>query len=124
MICLEERTELNSISRLFLAADVLFDEMHRQRKLGMEIDAQSPLFGFIGRLDHQKGVDILLTAILKSFMDTQIRNRAQFVILGCGDPILEAHLRAIQVTYRSSIEGHECVCLVLVSWMCRGRGIF
>ena len=70
----------------------------------MKIDAQYPLFGFIGRLDHQKGVDILFTAILKSFMDPKIRNKAQFVMLGCGDPTLEAHLRAIQVRSWSSIK--------------------
>ena len=30
---------------------------------GMQVDPSKPLFGFIGRLEEQKGVDILLAAL-------------------------------------------------------------
>lgn len=70
-----------------------------QRKLGLEIDEETPLFGFIGRLDMQKGVDLLLIAILKFYtqQSSEFHPKAQFVLLGCGDPILESHLSFIKV---------------------------
>ncbi len=32
---------------------------------GLPIDSEAPLFAFIGRLEEQKGVDILLAAVPK-----------------------------------------------------------
>ncbi|CAG9464642.1 unnamed protein product [Pedinophyceae sp. YPF-701] len=34
-----------------------------QQRLGLEQDPHAPLIGFVGRLEHQKGVDILLAAL-------------------------------------------------------------
>jgi granule-bound starch synthase len=36
-----------------------------QREVGLEVNPRIPLFGFIGRLEEQKGVDILLAALDK-----------------------------------------------------------
>lgn len=34
-----------------------------QRELGWPEDTEKPLLGFIGRLDHQKGPDMILDAV-------------------------------------------------------------
>jgi granule-bound starch synthase len=48
-----------------------------QAEAGLPVDPTAPVFGYIGRLEEQKGVDILLSALPK------IKN-AQVVILGTG----------------------------------------
>lgn len=51
-----------------------------QKQLGLPEEAQAPLFSFVSRLWHQKGVDLLLDVIGK------IRERgAQIVLMGVGD---------------------------------------
>eukprot|EP00873_Tetraselmis_striata_P011713 jgi/Tetstr1/431977/TSEL_021454.t1 len=62
-----------------------------QAEAGLPIDPSIPLFGFIGRLEEQKGVDILikaLPAILKA-------GKAQVVVLGTGKKKLEAAVRKL-----------------------------
>jgi starch synthase len=54
-------------------------------ELGFESQAAAPLIGFIGRLSHQKGIDLALQALATSL---DIPWRA--VVLGTGDPELEA----------------------------------
>ena len=34
-----------------------------QREAGLPVDPKAPLFGFIGRLEEQKGVDVLIAAL-------------------------------------------------------------
>lgn len=58
-----------------------------QRELGLPPKA-APLIGMITRLDHQKGVDLALEA-LEGLLDREW----QFVLLGTGDPALEALAR-------------------------------
>jgi len=60
-----------------------------QAELGLAVDPGVPLVGFIGRLDWQKGVDLLLQAV-----PALARMGAQLVVLGSGDPGLEQALRA------------------------------
>ncbi len=36
-----------------------------QKEAGLPVDPKAPVFGFIGRLEEQKGVDIMLAAIGK-----------------------------------------------------------
>lgn len=57
-----------------------------QQSLGFDVDAKIPLFVFMGRLDAQKGVDIMFESIdaaLKAGM------KAQFVVMGSGIEELE-----------------------------------
>lgn len=77
------------------------------------MDINKILFGFIGRLDEQKGVDILLNALLKIYKpqatkpsNQDIYNEEeritsiiypQFVLLGCGNHLLEQSLKCIEV---------------------------
>ena len=39
--------------------------MQLQRDLGLPIDADIPLLAFVGRLDYQKGPDLILSALPK-----------------------------------------------------------
>ncbi|CAN4085707.1 unnamed protein product [Withania somnifera] len=59
-----------------------------QKELGLPIRPDCPLIGFIGRLDYQKGVDILLSAIPELVQDD-----VQLVMLGTGEKQYEDWLR-------------------------------
>lgn len=74
-----------------------------------------PLFGFIGRLDHQKGVDVVLTAAPSLLSgpslpkplkledgpeDILVKEQAgllQLAMLGSGDQWLEEGIKSLQV---------------------------
>jgi starch synthase len=59
-----------------------------QRRLGLEEDPDALLFGFVGRLTWQKGVDLILGAL-----PTLLGQGAQLGVLGAGEPALEQGLR-------------------------------
>src|SRR5437660_1101122 len=61
------------------------DKAQLQEETGLAVEPKAPLFGVIGRLVEQKGVD-LLTAVAPWLLD----NGAQLVILGTGEPTYEA----------------------------------
>ena len=58
-----------------------------QKELGLEARDDLPLFGFVGRLAEQKGLDLLLP-----LLDELLRAPAQLAVLGTGDPRLERAL--------------------------------
>lgn len=62
-----------------------------QRKVGLEVKADVPVFGAVTRLADQKGIDLLADAMPNILHTTQ----AQFVILGNGNPDLEARLTGL-----------------------------
>jgi len=65
-----------------------------QAEVGLEVDPEAPVIGFIGRLEEQKGVDILLAAI------PEIVERApncQIVILGTGKKKFEKMVKALDL---------------------------
>lgn len=55
-----------------------------QKELGLEVNEHIPLIAFIGRLDFQKGADIILEAA-----PWILQQGVQLVCLGTGDPSLE-----------------------------------
>jgi starch synthase len=55
-----------------------------QSELGLETDTRVPLLAMVTRLDHQKGVDLVLDAL----KDMQ-NEHWQFLLLGTGDHVLE-----------------------------------
>jgi len=69
-----------------------------QRELGLPEKPDAPLFVFIGRLDHQKGVDLILES--GGWLASQ---GAQLVMLGSGRPDLEEALRGLENAHRDSI---------------------
>ncbi len=62
-----------------------------QERLGLPVNAEVPLLGMVSRMDPQKGVDIALKGLrmLK-------KQNWQFVLLGAGDPKLEALAKKLQ----------------------------
>ncbi|KAL3714317.1 hypothetical protein ACJRO7_006273 [Eucalyptus globulus] len=71
-----------------------------QKELGLPILPDCPLIGFIGRLDYQKGIDLISSA-MPELMEDDI----QFVMLGSGDPRFEEWMRAAESTYKEKFRG-------------------
>ncbi|MGH2490633.1 MAG: glycogen synthase, partial [Candidatus Limnocylindria bacterium] len=61
------------------------DKAALQKELGLAINARTPVFGIIGRLVEQKGIDIL-TAVAPEIL----RSGGQIAVLGTGEPTYEA----------------------------------
>ncbi|RAL47117.1 unnamed protein product [Cuscuta campestris] len=72
-----------------------------QRELNLPVRNDVPLIGFIGRLDHQKGVDLIAEAI-----PWMMGQDVQLVMLGTGRPDLEEMLRQFENQYgRDKVRG-------------------
>ncbi|KAK6275366.1 hypothetical protein POUND7_005075 [Theobroma cacao] len=71
-----------------------------QKELALPIRPECPLIGFIGRLDYQKGIDLIRWATPELMEDD-----VQFVMLGSGDPLYEDWMRAAETTYRDKFRG-------------------
>nr|AHB52786.1 granule bound starch synthase [Cyanobacterium sp. CLg1] len=65
-----------------------------QKECGLTVDPDIPLFGFIGRLENQKGADVIIAAMPKL---KQLN--CQVVILGIGSPKLEQELESVADKY-------------------------
>ena len=61
----------------------LASKLALQQQCKLAQDPDKPLFGIVSRLDYQKGLDIVVNLI------ERFKDRAQFVVLGMGDPMLE-----------------------------------
>ena len=75
------------ISHHYSAADLagkVANKLQLQRECGLPVDAAIPLFGNIGRLAEQKGVEVLLGA-LEEMLSTGL----QFVAVGSGAPAFQ-----------------------------------
>jgi starch synthase len=64
------------------------DKAALQKETGLTVDAAAPVFGVVGRLVEQKGVD-LLTAVAPWLLE----QGGQLVVLGTGDPAYEQKWR-------------------------------
>ncbi len=75
------------------ASEVIGGKAAAKRLLCQEckfsLDLEKPVIGMVSRLDYQKGLDMVVDVIEK------FKNRAQFVILGMGDPMLEKAFRSL-----------------------------
>ncbi|CAI5536800.1 unnamed protein product [Closterium sp. Naga37s-1] len=71
-----------------------------QRELGLPVRADVPLLGFIGRLDYQKGVDIIAEA-----MPWLTQQDVQLVMLGTGREDLENVLREMEGKHKDKVRG-------------------
>ncbi|KAF5208346.1 Glycogen synthase, partial [Thalictrum thalictroides] len=71
-----------------------------QKELGLPVRENIPLIGFIGRLDNQKGVDLIAEAI-----PWMVNQDVQLVMLGTGRPDLEDMLRHFENQYHDRIRG-------------------
>ncbi|XP_022861081.1 granule-bound starch synthase 2, chloroplastic/amyloplastic isoform X2 [Olea europaea var. sylvestris] len=71
-----------------------------QKELGLPVRADVPLIGFIGRLDPQKGVDLIAEAV-----PWMMGQDVQLVMLGTGRPDLEQMLRKFEGQYNDRVRG-------------------
>lgn len=71
-----------------------------QKELGLPLRPDCPLIGFIGRLDYQKGIDLIQAAVPEL-----MQHDVQFVMLGSGNPAYEAWMKATEGTYRDKFRG-------------------
>ncbi|MAT64318.1 MAG: glycogen synthase GlgA [Gammaproteobacteria bacterium] len=69
-----------------------------QREFDLPEQARTPLFAHIGRLVAQKGIDLLLDCLPQV-----LAGEAQLVLLGSGEPELEARLQALQAGHPDKI---------------------
>ncbi|KAG2432682.1 hypothetical protein HYH02_006667 [Chlamydomonas schloesseri] len=76
-------------------------KMELQRELGLPVNEHIPLIAFIGRLDPQKGADILLQAAPNLLR----YNNVQLVCLGSGNKDLEDGLRWLEGEFRDRARG-------------------
>jgi starch synthase len=75
-----------------------FNKIALQREYGLPEDELIPLFGYIGRLVDQKGVDLILQ-VLPGIIDSG----AQLVLLGSGDRNLQTALEKISNRYHNRV---------------------
>ncbi|XP_021757776.1 granule-bound starch synthase 1, chloroplastic/amyloplastic-like [Chenopodium quinoa] len=71
-----------------------------QAEVGLPIDPDVPLIGFIGRLEEQKGSDILAAAIPEF-----IGENVQVVVLGTGKKTMEKQLEELETMYPDKARG-------------------
>lgn len=76
---LEENFSINSTEKR------ISNKLKLQKEFGLNEDEDVPLFAYVGRLDHQKGVDLIIEVLEKFLKDF----KAQFVLVGSGDQGLE-----------------------------------
>ena len=69
-----------------------------QAEFGLAAQAEAPLFGIVSRLTDQKGVTLVLAGL-----DEMLRRGGQLVVLGSGDPALEAALREAAAARPASV---------------------
>jgi starch synthase len=71
-----------------------------QRQLGWKASRRTPLIGMIGRMDTQKGFDLAMEALRNlATSPLQANQPWQAVILGTGDPVLEAEAQRLQYDF-------------------------
>ncbi|KAJ0054041.1 hypothetical protein Pint_00667 [Pistacia integerrima] len=71
-----------------------------QAEVGLPVDRNIPVIGFIGRLEEQKGSDILVAAIPQF-----IRENVQIIVLGTGKKTMEKQLEQLEILYPDKARG-------------------
>lgn len=71
-----------------------------QKELGLPVRSDVPVIGFIGRLDHQKGVDIIAESL-----PWMVEQDIQLVMLGTGRSDLENMLRSFEGQHQDKVRG-------------------
>ncbi len=69
-----------------------------QKKLGLPVNADIPLFALIGRLVEQKGIDLIIDSLPE-----MLAMSMQFVLLGSGDKVFEKQLQDLAKAYPDKI---------------------
>ena len=88
----------------------------QQCKLSFDLD--KPLIGLVSRLDYQKGLDMVVEVI------ERMKKRAQFVILGMGDPMLEKAFRSLARNNAGVVSYNGCLDEELAHRIYAGADLF
>eukprot|EP00274_Cyanoptyche_gloeocystis_P000002 CAMPEP_0196654134 /NCGR_PEP_ID=MMETSP1086-20130531/3812_1 /TAXON_ID=77921 /ORGANISM="Cyanoptyche gloeocystis , Strain SAG4.97" /LENGTH=596 /DNA_ID=CAMNT_0041985713 /DNA_START=189 /DNA_END=1979 /DNA_ORIENTATION=+ len=72
-----------------------------QAEAGLDADTEVPLIGFVGRLDDQKGVDVLLEVV--PYIVNELK--AQVVLLGTGKATTEEKLKKLETLFPGKAAG-------------------
>ncbi|HWQ40348.1 MAG TPA: glycogen synthase GlgA [Burkholderiales bacterium] len=89
------------IERYYNASRLAFKEDNRRAlraRMGLEQDPETPLFGTVGRMTYQKGLDILAEVAPQL-----IRIPAQLVVLGSGEATLQSRFQALAQSHPGKI---------------------
>jgi starch synthase len=70
-----------------------------QKKMGLPVDARIPLLAMVSRVDQQKGLDLVFETLPQ-----MASTPWQFILLGSGDPKLEAAARSLQARYPERVQ--------------------
>lgn len=79
------------------------NKIRLQKESGLPVDPDIPVFGFVGRLSHQKGIDLIIHAISHWPEDLP----AQFIFQGTGDIEYEEQLFKCQSRYPRQVYFHS-----------------
>lgn len=82
--------ELKSVNKLEL-----------QKQFGLEVNKNIPLIAMVGRLTHQKGIDLVIAG-----MERIVRTGAQVIVLGSGDASYENSFRTFEAKYHNSVRAY------------------
>jgi starch synthase len=72
-----------------------------QREVGLPVDGDIAVIGFVSRLTHQKMADVIVAAT-----DWIADRGAQFVLVGEGDPVIEKAFRQAQAKYPDNVSAY------------------
>lgn len=90
-----------------------------QKESGLTQDPKAPLFGFVGRLTDQKGVDLL-----EPILEEIAREGWQLILLGSGDEAYQERLRRVSERYAGSIRSNITFDVTLSKRIYAGSDIF
>lgn len=82
-------------------ADKGLNKKALQKQFGLPEVADRPLFGVVSRFAWQKGLDLIM-----EIAERLVAVPAQLVVLGCGDPELEAAMRSLVARYPQAVAAH------------------
>jgi starch synthase len=79
-------------------AKKLLNKTELQKKLGLPVDQNTPVFALIGRLVEQKGIDLIIDSLPE-----MLAMPIQFVFLGSGDKVFEKQLQDLALAHPDKI---------------------
>jgi granule-bound starch synthase len=94
-----------------------------QAELGLPVDPDAALFGFVGRLEEQKGVDVLLAAI-PGLVARAGGKKVQVAVLGTGKKVLEAQVSALSEKFPGVASGTVAFSAPLAALITAGADFF
>ena len=89
-----------------------------QREMGLEVRDDVPLLGFIGRLDWQKGPDLIQESISE-----MMNEDVQVIMLGSGLPELEQFMQWAEGTYSDKFRGWVGFNVAMSHRITAGKGL-